>query len=224
MAESQRQLTLADQLAHKLQVAIVQGEISAGSKINEQELAARYGVSRGPLREALQKLERRRLVVKAPHIGARVAQLTPEELGDLYQVRAELEAMACRLAASRISASQLAQLQLLLKRQEKVFTDQSGDYALFDDIDFHLGIIHASGNQTLIHTLTDDLYHLLQMYRNQCSSGRRPMEALAQHRRILDAIADGDGELAALLMRRHIESGRANTERVLRNQMEEISG
>ncbi|SDI32502.1 DNA-binding transcriptional regulator, GntR family [Ferrimonas sediminum] len=224
MPDTQRQPTLADQLADKLQIAIVQGELRAGSKISEQDLAAHYGVSRGPLREALQKLERRRLVVRAPHIGARIARLTPEELNDLYQVRAELEAMACRLAAARISGHQLAQLHQLLERQQRVFNNQPGDYAVHDDIDFHLGIIHASGNQTLIHTLTDDLYHLLQMYRNQCSAGRRPTEALKQHRRILGALSDGDGELAALLMRRHIESGRANTEQVLRNQMEEHLG
>ncbi|USD39864.1 GntR family transcriptional regulator [Ferrimonas sp. SCSIO 43195] len=224
MTDTQRQPTLADQLADKLQIAIVQGELRAGSKISEQDLAAHYGVSRGPLREALQKLERRRLVVRAPHIGARIARLTAEELNDLYQVRAELEAMACRLAATRISGHQLAQLHQLLERQQQVFNNQPGDYAVHDDIDFHLGIIHASGNQTLIHTLTDDLYHLLQMYRNQCSAGRRPTEALKQHRRILDALSDGDGELAALLMRRHIESGRANTEQVLRTQMEERLG
>ncbi|TKB54934.1 GntR family transcriptional regulator [Ferrimonas aestuarii] len=218
---AERQQTLAEQLADQLQIAIVQGQLSAGSKINEQDLAAQYGVSRGPLREALQKLERRRLVVKAPHIGARVAKLTIEELNDLYQVRAELEAMACRLAAKQISPAKLAELHMILDRQQRVFETQQGDYAVIDDIDFHLGIINASGNQTLIHTLTDDLYHLLQMYRNQCSAGRRPQRALEQHRQILAAIADGDGELAALLMRRHIEAGQANTEKVLRTYMEE---
>ncbi len=218
-----RQPTLADRTLTQLQHAIIGGELRPGSKINEQEIAARFGVSRGPLREALQRLEQRRLVERIPHVGARVATLTEARLNDLYQVRAELEAMACRLAARRIDPEQLAQLHRLLDRQERVFSSQPIT-EFQDDIDFHYGIIQASGNQTLIATLTGDLYHQLQMYRYQCSSGRRPLEALAQHRAILAAIADGDGELAAMLMRRHIEAGARHTRQVLRQKMEESSG
>nr|WP_246814574.1 GntR family transcriptional regulator [Ferrimonas balearica] len=206
----------------ELQNAIIQGDLAPGSKINEQELAARYGVSRGPLREALQRLEQRRLVERIPHVGATVVRLTPEKLRDLYQVRAELEAMACRLAAQRITPSQINALTELLDRQQVVFS-QPELPPIQDDIDFHFGLIQASGNSTLITTLTGDLYYQLQMYRNQCSSGRRPLEALAQHRRILDAVAQGDGELAALLMRRHIEAGARHTAQLLRQTMEELT-
>ncbi|GAA5186906.1 GntR family transcriptional regulator [Ferrimonas gelatinilytica] len=218
-----RQPTLADRTLTQLQHAIIGGELRPGSKINEQEIATRFGVSRGPLREALQRLEQRRLIERIPHVGARVATLTEARLNDLYQVRAELESMACRLAAGRIKPEQLAQLHQLLDRQEAVFSSQPVT-EFQDDIDFHYGIIQASGNQTLIATLTGDLYHQLQMYRYQCSSGRRPLEALAQHRAILAAIADGDGEMAALLMRRHIEAGARHTRQVLRQKMEESSG
>ncbi|ADN77852.1 transcriptional regulator, GntR family [Ferrimonas balearica DSM 9799] len=221
MSES-KQPTLADRTLSELQNAIIQGDLAPGSKINEQELAARYGVSRGPLREALQRLEQRRLVERIPHVGATVVRLTPEKLRDLYQVRAELEAMACRLAAQRITPSQVNALTELLDRQQVVFS-QPELPPIQDDIDFHFGLIQASGNSTLITTLTGDLYYQLQMYRNQCSSGRRPLEALAQHRRILDAVAQGDGELAALLMRRHIEAGARHTAQLLRQTMEELT-
>ncbi|MBY6108495.1 GntR family transcriptional regulator [Ferrimonas balearica] len=221
MSES-KQPTLADRTLSELQNAIIQGDLAPGSKINEQELAARYGVSRGPLREALQRLEQRRLVERIPHVGATVVRLTPEKLRDLYQVRAELEAMACRLAAQRITPSQINALTELLDRQQVVFS-QPELPPIQDDIDFHFGLIQASGNSTLITTLTGDLYYQLQMYRNQCSSGRRPLEALAQHRRILDAVAQGDGELAALLMRRHIEAGARHTAQLLRQTMEELT-
>jgi len=217
-----KQPTLADRTLSELQNAIIQGDLAPGSKINEQELAARYGVSRGPLREALQRLEQRRLVERIPHVGATVVRLTPEKLRDLYQVRAELEAMACRLAAQRITPSQVNALTELLDRQQVVFS-QPELPPIQDDIDFHFGLIQASGNSTLITTLTGDLYYQLQMYRNQCSSGRRPLEALAQHRRILDAVAQGDGELAALLMRRHIEAGARHTAQLLRQTMEELT-
>ncbi|MBY6187441.1 GntR family transcriptional regulator [Marinobacter hydrocarbonoclasticus] len=217
-----KQLTLAERTLAELQRAIVHGELAPGSKINEQELAARYGVSRGPLREALQRLEQRRLVERVPHVGASVVRLTPDKLHDLYQVRAELEAMACRLAAKNITPAQIDALTDLLDRQEVVFS-QTPLPPFQDDIDFHFGLIQASGNTTLITTLTGDLYHQLQMYRYQCSSGRRPLEALAQHRRILEAVAQGDGELAALLMRRHIEAGARHTAQVLRQTMEELT-
>ena len=63
------------------------GELASGSKINEQELASRYGISRGPLREALQRLEQRHLVERIPHVGAPVVRMTPEKLMDLYRAR-----------------------------------------------------------------------------------------------------------------------------------------
>ncbi|MBY5993305.1 GntR family transcriptional regulator [Ferrimonas balearica] len=216
-----KQTTLADRTLTQLQQAIIRGELTPGSKINEQDLAARFGVSRGPLREAMQRLEQRRLVERIPHVGARVVSLTPERLEDLYQVRAELEAMACRLAAQRITQAQLDELHALLDRQQVAFSQTP--IAPQDDIDFHFGLIQASGNATLIATLTGDLYHQLQMYRYQCSSGRRPLEALAQHRQVLDAVAQGDGELAALLMRRHIEAGARHTAQVLRQKIEETT-
>ncbi|SHI03052.1 GntR family transcriptional regulator [Ferrimonas marina] len=218
-----KQTTLADRTLAQLQQAIVGGELAPGSKINEQAIAERFGVSRGPLREALQRLEQRRLIEREPHVGARVVQLTPDKLDDLYQVRAELEAMACRLAAERITPTQLESLQQLLDRQQAAFTQQPVT-EFQDDLDFHSGIIQASQNRTLIATLTGDLYHQLQMYRYQCSSGRRPLQALEQHRAILAAIAAGDGELAALLMRRHIEAGARRTRQVLQHTMEEYSG
>ncbi|MGL4447859.1 MAG: FCD domain-containing protein, partial [Shewanella sp.] len=80
------------------------------------------------------------------------------------------------------------------------------------DVDFHYQIIQASGNKHLQETLIGGLYHLLRMYRYQCTTQHRPVKAIAEHRRIAAAIAEGDGELASLLMRRHIEQGRKNTE------------
>ncbi|WP_035387191.1 GntR family transcriptional regulator [Ferrimonas senticii] len=213
--------TLADQTFEQLQTAIIQGRLIPGSKINEQELASQYGISRGPLREALQRLEQRRLIERIPHVGARVIKLTANHLHDLYQVRAELEAMACRIAASSISDQQLIELEQLLDRQQQAFQSEQLT-SLQDDIDFHVGVLNACGNQTLINTLCGDLYHQLQIYRHQCISSRRPLQALAQHRQILAALKQRDGELAALLMRRHIEAGAANTAKVLAAKLEDF--
>ena len=204
--------TLVDQILIQIQNSIITGEIPAGSKINEQSIAKQYGISRGPTREALQTLERQRLVVRVPHVGARVAQLTVKELNELYQLRSVLEGMACELAAKQITQAQMQSLKDLLERQEQALKDGDTDFQQQSEIDFHYQIIQASGNRHLQETLTGSLYHLIRMYRYQTSGNDRPTSAIAEHRRIIDAIADGDGELANLLMRRHIERGRKNTE------------
>ncbi|KFZ36763.1 GntR family transcriptional regulator [Shewanella mangrovi] len=212
---SDKNQTLVEQILVQIQESIIKGELRPGSKINEQALAEKYGISRGPTREALQQLERQRLVVRIPHVGARVATLTIEELNDLYELRSTLEAMACELAAKRISEQQLNQLWALLEKQEADLARGDSYFQQEGDVDFHYQIIRASGNRHLQETLIGGLYHLLRMYRYQCTSSSRPVRAIAEHRRIVEAIAAGDAELAGLLMRRHIEQGRQNTQQRL---------
>ncbi|MBV7316777.1 GntR family transcriptional regulator [Shewanella sp. NIFS-20-20] len=206
---------LVDQILEQLQTSIIKGDIPSGSKINEQDLAARFGISRGPTREALQALERQRLVVRAPHVGARVAKLSIEELNELYQLRSVLEAMACELAARHITSEQLDKLHKLINDQELALNHSDPYFQQQGDVDFHYQIIVASGNRHLQETLMGGLYHLLRMYRYQTSNRKRPTEAIAEHKKIVEAIAAQDGELAALLMRRHIERGRQSTARKL---------
>ncbi|MCH1926210.1 GntR family transcriptional regulator [Shewanella sp. C32] len=213
---SDKNQTLVEQILVQIQESIIKGELRPGSKINEQALAEKYGISRGPTREALQQLERQRLVVRIPHVGARVATLTIEELNDLYELRSTLEGMACELAAQRIDEQQLSQLWALLEQQEADLARGDSYFQQEGDVDFHYQIIQASGNRHLQETLIGGLYHLLRMYRYQCTSSSRPVRAIAEHRRIVEAIAARDAELAGLLMRRHIEQGRQNTEQRLR--------
>ncbi|MGB0893340.1 MAG: GntR family transcriptional regulator [Parashewanella sp.] len=209
---TEKALTLADQVLQQIQKSIITGELEAGSKINEQSIAAKYGISRGPTREALQILERQRLVVKAPHVGARVAQLSINELNELYQLRSVLEGMACELTAARITSSQLAELQALLDKQKTALAAGDFDFQQQSELDFHYLIIQICGNRHLQDTLLSSLYYLIRMYRFQTSDVQRPTNAITEHQNIVNAIADNDGELANLLMRRHIEKGRRSTE------------
>jgi len=207
--------TLSDQLFRKLQSAIVKGEIAPGSKISEPELARAYGVSRGPLREALHRLEGQKLLVRVPHVGARVVSLSQQELCELYEIRESLEGMACRLAAERMHAQDVQELRRVLEAHERdeAFQAGRGYYQQEGDYDFHYRIVKGSGNQMLFRMLCDELYQLARMYRIQYSNTpNRPRQSYAEHHRILDAIADGDGELAEILMRRHIRASRLNIE------------
>ena len=111
--------TLSEHVFRKIQSAIVKGEIAPGSKISEPELARTYGISRGPLREAIHRLEGQKLLVRVPHVGARVVSLSHAELIELYEIRESLEGMACRLAAERMSQAEIDELRRVLDTHER---------------------------------------------------------------------------------------------------------
>jgi DNA-binding GntR family transcriptional regulator len=208
---SQDSRTLADRVFARLQDDIVLGVLKPGTKLGETELAARYGVSRGPLREAIRRLESRRLLERIPHVGTRVASLEAADLIEIYRVREALEGLAARLAAENMTDAEVAGLWELLALHEQQ-QDLQEDIAYFQhagDLDFHYRIIQGSHNRTLIDLLIGEIYHRVRMYRYQFSmTANRPKKALGEHRRIVEAIEAGDGEMAELLMRRHISRAR----------------
>lgn len=210
--------TSADRVFEALQSAIVRGDIAPGSRVGEADLAERFGTSRGPLREALRRLESRRLVERTPHVGIRIASLTHEALIEIYYVREALEGMAARLAAMHMTPGEVAGLRALLAEHERDEALQA-DTAYFQqegDLDFHYRIILGSHNGALIDLLIGELYHRVRMYRYQFSAyANRPQKAFAEHQRIVEAIEAGDGDLAEMLMRRHVSTARQNIERHL---------
>src|SRR5690554_6407231 len=154
--------TLADRVFTRLQDDIVLGVLKPGVKLGEAELAARYGVSRGPLREAIRRLESRKLLERIPHVGTRVAALKAADLIEIYRVREALEGMAARLAAEHMTAEEVAGLREVLLQHEQQ-QDIKEDVAYFQregDLDFHYRIIQGSHNQTLIDLLIGEIYHL----------------------------------------------------------------
>ncbi|MGO1396011.1 MAG: GntR family transcriptional regulator [Halomonas sp.] len=205
--------TLAERVFHQLQDAIVRGELAPGSKITEPGLSKTYGISRGPLREAMRRLEAHRLIERVPHVGARVVQLSMKELLELFDLREALESMAARLAAEHMSPEEVQGLRAVLALHEGQADLKRGEayYQREGDLDFHYCIVQGSHNKMLMNLLCDDLYYLVRLYRTQFSaSGTRPQRAFVEHHRIVDAIEAGDAELAELLMRRHVSASRTN--------------
>lgn len=123
----------------------------AGSKISEPELARTYGISRGPLREAIHRLEGQRLVERTAHVGARVVSLSLQQFKELYQIRASLEGLACKLAAQHIDKKQILALRDVLRMhaEDENFKAGKGYYLQEGQDDFHYCIIKSSGNKTL---------------------------------------------------------------------------
>lgn len=207
--------TLADRVFGLLSEAIIKGELRPGAKISEPEIARRYGVSRGPLREALRRLQERKLVTRAPHLGARVVELSPATLAEIFTVREALEGIAAREAALRITPDEVEYLRALLRSHEPQFaTSDTASYSQGSaDEDFHFAIARFSRNSMLISLLCDDYYQLIRLYRSQHKSvAGRAKRAFVEHCRIADALADGDPELAELLMRRHVSAARRSME------------
>src|SRR6201995_5474217 len=110
--------SLVDVLAERIEAAIISGDLQPGRKLSEQALAASLGVSRGPLREAIRRLEGRKLLERTPNIGVRVASLSPNDLYEILQVREALEGMACGLAATNMTDDELEALTELLDQPQ----------------------------------------------------------------------------------------------------------
>ena len=210
-AEIEAPMTLAEQLFHQLTEAILQGELPLGSKISEPVLALKYGVSRGPLREALHRLQERNLIVRSANHGARVVETTPQMLNSIFGVREVLEALAAREAARLMSDADIAALAEGVRRHEAEIagTIEGRHNALGKaDQDFHFRIAKASGNPLLIDLLCNQFYPLLRLYRSRKDNIALRTRALVEHQRILGAIEDRDPELAEMTMRRHIQNAR----------------
>ncbi|ODA30835.1 GntR family transcriptional regulator [Veronia pacifica] len=218
-----REPTKSDNLTERLIEAIISGEFPSGSKISEPELSRRYEVSRGPLREAIMRIETLGLIERIPHVGARVITLSEVQLKEIYSVREALEGMAVRQACQHITSEELHSLKQLLTSHQQYIKDVKGaSYFLQSgDFDFHYRVIKASRNQKLISLLCDELYHLVRMYRIQFSRLRSaPKSALKEHFQIFDALCERDEDLSEMLMRRHIRRSQHLAQEFLINQGE----
>ena len=210
--------SLVDHVAERIEAAIVSGALEPGSRLSEQALATSLGVSRGPLREAIRRLEGRKLLERTPNIGVRVAALSLRDLHELLQVREVLEGLACGLAAKHMSEADIQAMCALLKKheQQKSVQEGKGYYQESKDFDFHFRIVTASRNDRLIAMLMGDLYHLLRIYRYKSSTKPgRAQQALQEHKDIVNAIAGRDSNAAEEAMRVHLRNARVYVEEQL---------
>lgn len=213
--------TLAEQLFRRISEAIIQGELPSGSKISEPVLAEKYGVSRGPLREALYRLQERRLVTRVAHVGSRVAPLSHRVLQETFIAREALEGMAAREAARNRTTAEAEAIRAIHEsavRAHRTGTSELGPYIRGTaDADFHYLVAQASHNPTLISLLCDDLDLLLRFYRSQLKNlvGRVP-RILVEHARVVEAIEEGDEDMAEFHMRRHVAAARAALSKLIK--------
>jgi DNA-binding GntR family transcriptional regulator len=201
---------LVDKIVEALEAAIHNGELLPGKKISELALSSALKVSRGPLREAIRKLEARRLFERTAFHGIRLVDLSINDLEQLLVVREALEGAAARAAAENISERELSALKQFVRNGNRLKTSLTFAPKT-PEVGIHQLIARASKNRWLEEMLCKDLYGLLRAYRYSSTDlPHRSEEAKRQHRKIVDAIAAHDGDRAEALMRKHNRDGRLN--------------
>jgi len=194
---------LSDLVYQQILDAIYDGRLPPGSTINEVALAAHYGVSRGPVREAIRRLQGIQLVTRAPYLKAKVIELHGQVAVELFQLRMALEGMACYLATKNLPDTEIELLLHKLEQSNAAPSHEAGELVAFD---FHEHIVRSCGNARIIQLLCGDLYHLLRLYRRHSGNVReRKEEAFMEHWQIGRAMKARDAHLAESLMRAHIQ-------------------
>lgn len=204
---------LAQMAFERLEHAILSGVIEPGQKMSEADLARQLGISRGPLREAIGRLEGLGLVNRVANQGPRVTSLRKVELIELLVFREAVEGMAARQAAIHATDAEIRQIADLLHSHEEdpLIRSGKGYFQGSGDTDFHPRIAHASRNSRLSAFVSGPLYSILRLYRHRMSAiPGRPLAALAEHRAIVDAIEKRDPDEAERRMRDHIAQSRQN--------------
>ncbi|KAB7610227.1 phosphonate utilization associated transcriptional regulator [Verminephrobacter eiseniae] len=202
-------------IQEEVEKMILRGEISVGGRLNESEMAQRFGISRGPIREAFRGLEESGLVRQEKNRGAFVREISIAEADEIYDLREALEELIGRKLAQRISAEQLAELERQIGHMEKVAA--SKDATLYHplNLQFHDTLVSFIGNGKLTavyRKLTKEL--LLFRLRSLSVVGGMDV-SIEEHREIYQAIAKRDAEKAGAVLRRHSELSRARMHRAM---------
>jgi DNA-binding GntR family transcriptional regulator len=199
-------VTLAEDLRRQIADEIMAGRLHPGMRLDEQELAGRYNVSRTPVREALKLLAATGLIESRPRKGVVVAVVTAERMSEMFEVMGELEASCARLAALRMTAEEKTTLAGLHRRGDALRT--AGDPDLYDQVntDFHSLIYAATHNRFLEETAQAMRARLRPFRRAQFRVAGRLDQSWREHDSVVRAILLGDGEMAYYAMRAHVSA------------------
>ncbi|MEW9304905.1 GntR family transcriptional regulator [Labrys neptuniae] len=194
----------ATRLRNQIEEEIATGVFKPGDRLDEVSLAARFGVSRTPIREALQQLAAAGLVEIRPHRGAIVSAPDPKRLIDMFSLMAEFEAICGRLAARRLLPGDEAALKETLEACRKAADSGDMDVYYYENERFHRAIYVASGNDFIAEQATALHKRLAPFRRLQLRVRNRMRTSLAEHEAIVDALLAGDSALAATRLYDHV--------------------
>lgn len=199
--------TTTDRLRRTLEAEILCGQLAPGDELDERRIAARFDVSRTPVRQALMQLDAAGLVAMRPRQTALVTALDARELAQMFEVLAALEALACELAARRISEDQLAELDQVNSDIAVVLEKGDVEAYIVLNMQFH-GLIWAGAHNAHLSGELRALRLRLAPYRRWLIEKMHRMRRCHhEHLEIAVALRDGRSEEAASLMRRHVQDG-----------------
>lgn len=192
---------------HHLRQAIIDGTFRPGDRLHQEDLASEFGVSRIPIREALQRLAAEGLVVLRPQRGAVVRELHPAEIQEIHEIRAALEGMLVKIAVDSVGLVDIARMEALLRVMDGM-DGESDDMRVWASYnrDFHFTLYNVALRPHFI-KLVDEYYRQTTRYIILYVALTATLEASnAQHHLIFDAVRDRDGDRARQVTERHIIS------------------
>jgi DNA-binding GntR family transcriptional regulator len=218
-----RTRSLSSVLEGEIERLILNGEIAPGRKINENQLALRFGTSRGPIREALRSLEGSGLVETIPNRGAFVRSMSVDEVREIYEVRAALFALAGRLLAERATPEIVLRLDGFIQRMEQATQEQDFDSYYPLNVDFHAFILDACGNATLARQYRAFVQRLTLFRARSLVQGGGLNVSNREHREMVEAIRARDPDWAHEAHWRHVINARNRLLAVVREQQNAAS-
>jgi len=207
MTIGSQHLALRDQVLAELRHRIVNGDYPPGQRLTEDRLAADFGVSRNPVREALRIVQAEGLVTMAPRRGAVVSTPDASTIADLFAVRTSLETVAARLAAERATPGDVSDLRTLLEAAQRA--TERADFSRVAELnnELHLRVIAISGNPWLSSISSSMYLHVNWVFRP--SAAHRAPHSWAEHIRLVNAIEAGDPKEAEAAASAHVAAAAA---------------
>lgn len=195
--------TYAGLAEQRLREMVLDGHLAPGARVNEVEIAAALKISRGPVREGIQRLVAQGLLARRDHYGSYVREFDEIELEHLYEVRIALETRAVRVAATKTTKEQVASLaQLLSATGRRMGRADPKPYP--SDLDFHRGLAALSNNPALIEMHSHALQQVELARSRSARDPDRARAAFTEHKEIVSALVAGDSRLAEETLERHL--------------------
>ncbi len=200
---------LKEQAYIELKRLIQAADFAPGEFLSERQLAARLGMSKTPVKAALERLEMEGFVAVSPQQGIVVRDISIQEVADQFEIRSTLESFVARSVAGKLNEPWIARIESNLEEQRQAVAKNKAARIVDTDAEFHLLLCECHGNQEVLRVmyhLRDKMHRLISRVVSQ--NPQRSAASLAEHEAIAAAIFAGDADLAAQEVVRHLEFGR----------------
>jgi phosphonate utilization transcriptional regulator len=205
----------------EIEQLILRGELAVGQRVNESELAARFGTSRGPIREALRALEESRLVRSEKNRGVFVREISVAEADEIYDVREALDQLIGQRVAERASPQQLRELDAVLAEMDEATDKQDVKSYHTLNLKFHDMLVDFAGNSRLTESYRLLTRGLLLFRLRGLQDGGGFAVSNTEHRAVVRAVAQRDSARAGQLLRQHAAKSRARMHKAAAGREEE---